>query len=242
MPPPPLTPPPAAPSPDASMPAISTASPAAPPCCTTSRRVKAARVLLVGLGVKAEFDAHRYHQACLAAGKAVSGMKIDRAATWLSALDVPGKDAAWRVRTAALAFDHATYRYTATFQDGPSPRPASSSAGPGRRGPGPGPGAGRRHGRGRVLRPPPGQHAAQHLRAGLDRAAGHRLRRGPRRRRHRGARARADAGPGHELAAGRGARIGQLAAPDRAEVERRQATATSPMPSSARASPSMPAA
>ena len=90
--------------------------------------VKAKRVLLVGLGVMAEFSAHRYHQACLAAGKAVSGMKIDNAATWLSAIEVPGKDEAWRVRTAALAFDHAAYRYTATFQAGPESKASKLSA------------------------------------------------------------------------------------------------------------------
>ncbi|GAB3031076.1 leucyl aminopeptidase [Oleiagrimonas citrea] len=80
--------------------------------------VKAERVMVVGLGVKAEFNASRFQQACLAAGKTVSGLSVDRAASWLSALDVPGKDAAWRVRTAALAFDHAAYRYTATFEAG----------------------------------------------------------------------------------------------------------------------------
>ncbi len=78
--------------------------------------VKAPRVLLVGLGVKAEFSPQRFHQACAAAGKKVSALKIASATVWLSALDVPGRDAAWAVRTAALAFDHAAYRYTATFQ------------------------------------------------------------------------------------------------------------------------------
>ncbi|KGI78552.1 leucyl aminopeptidase [Oleiagrimonas soli] len=81
--------------------------------------VKAERVMTVGLGVQAEFDASRFQQACRAAGKAASALSVGSAATWLSALDVPGKDAAWCVRTAALAFDHAAYRYTATFQAGP---------------------------------------------------------------------------------------------------------------------------
>ncbi len=90
--------------------------------------VKAARVLLVGLGVMAEFDARRFHAACLAAGKAVSGMQVASAASWLSALKVPGKDAAWCVRTAALAFDHAAYRYTATFQAGPASKASKLQA------------------------------------------------------------------------------------------------------------------
>ncbi len=36
--------------------------------------------------------------------------------SYLSEIDVPGRDAAWRVRTAVLAADHASYRYTATFK------------------------------------------------------------------------------------------------------------------------------
>jgi leucyl aminopeptidase len=36
--------------------------------------------------------------------------------SYLTEVDVPGRDSAWRVRVAALASDHAAYRYTATFK------------------------------------------------------------------------------------------------------------------------------
>ncbi|MDA3914827.1 leucyl aminopeptidase [Oleiagrimonas sp.] len=78
--------------------------------------IKAGRVLVVGMGVHAELDAGRFQQACLAAGKTASDLPVVAATSWLGTLDVPGKDAEWRVRTEALAFDHAAYRYTATFK------------------------------------------------------------------------------------------------------------------------------
>jgi leucyl aminopeptidase len=43
-------------------------------------------------------------------------LPIDGAVSYLTEIDVPGRDAAWRVRTAVLAADHASYRYTATFK------------------------------------------------------------------------------------------------------------------------------
>jgi leucyl aminopeptidase len=36
--------------------------------------------------------------------------------SFLTEVDVPGRDSAWRVRIAALVTDHAAYRYTATFK------------------------------------------------------------------------------------------------------------------------------
>ena len=42
-------------------------------------------------------------------------MPGESAVSFLTEVDVPGRDAAWRVRTAALAADYAAYRYTATI-------------------------------------------------------------------------------------------------------------------------------
>jgi leucyl aminopeptidase len=78
--------------------------------------VGAKRVLVVGLGVQKSFDALRYQRVCLEAARALGKLPVEEAVSWLSEIDVPGRDAAWRVRVAALAADHALYRYTATFK------------------------------------------------------------------------------------------------------------------------------
>jgi leucyl aminopeptidase len=76
----------------------------------------AKRVLVVGLGAQKSFDAHRYHKVNLEAARALSKLPVASAVSYLSEIDVPGHDAGWRVRTAALTADHAAYRYTATFK------------------------------------------------------------------------------------------------------------------------------
>ncbi|MBB6187413.1 leucyl aminopeptidase [Rhodanobacter sp. MP7CTX1] len=78
--------------------------------------VKARRVLVVGLGTQKSFDAARYQKVNIEAVRALGRLPIDSAVSYLSEIDVPGRDAAWRVRTAVLAADHASYRYTATFK------------------------------------------------------------------------------------------------------------------------------
>jgi len=78
--------------------------------------VTARRVLVVGLGSQKSFDAARYQKVNIEAVRALSRLPIDRAVSYLSESDVPGRDVAWRVRTAALASDHGSYRYTATFK------------------------------------------------------------------------------------------------------------------------------
>jgi leucyl aminopeptidase len=78
--------------------------------------VQAPRVLLVGLGAKADFDGLAYQRACQEAGKALKNLPVERATVFLPELDVRGHDAAWRVRTCALALDHAHFRYTATVK------------------------------------------------------------------------------------------------------------------------------
>jgi len=78
--------------------------------------VTARRVLVVGLGAQKSFDAARYQKVNIEAVRALGRLPVDRAVSYLSEIDVPGRDAAWRVRTAVLAADHASYRYTATFK------------------------------------------------------------------------------------------------------------------------------
>jgi leucyl aminopeptidase len=50
------------------------------------------------------------------ATRALGHLPAAEAVSYLTEVDVPGRDAAWRVRTAVLASDHAHYRYTATFK------------------------------------------------------------------------------------------------------------------------------
>ena len=52
-------------------------------------------------------------------------MPIDSALSFLTEVDVPGKDAAWKLRTAALAADAQAYRYTATFKPKEKPKTPS---------------------------------------------------------------------------------------------------------------------
>jgi len=78
--------------------------------------VAARRVLVVGLGAQKSFDAARFQKVNLEAARALGRLPVDAAVSYLAEVDVPGRDAAWRVRTAALAADHAAYRYTATFK------------------------------------------------------------------------------------------------------------------------------
>jgi leucyl aminopeptidase len=78
--------------------------------------VQARRVLVVGLGSQKGFDAARFQKVNLEAARALTRLPIDGAVSFLAEADVPGRDLAWRVRTAALAADYAAYRYTATFK------------------------------------------------------------------------------------------------------------------------------
>jgi leucyl aminopeptidase len=78
--------------------------------------VAAPRVLVVGLGETKKFDAARFARACGEAARVLKGLPIDGAVSYLTELDVPRRDAAWAVRTAALATDAQAYRYSATFK------------------------------------------------------------------------------------------------------------------------------
>ncbi|MBD8897726.1 leucyl aminopeptidase [Rhodanobacter sp. DHG33] len=78
--------------------------------------IAAKRVLVVGLGTQKGFDAARYQKVAIEAARALGRLPLTEAVSYLAEVEVPGHDAAWRVRTAALAADHAAYRYTATFK------------------------------------------------------------------------------------------------------------------------------
>jgi leucyl aminopeptidase len=78
--------------------------------------VAAPRIVLVGLGEQKKLDAAAFHRAAGESARALKALPIDRAVSYLTEVDVPGRDAAWKLRTAALAADAQTYRYTATFK------------------------------------------------------------------------------------------------------------------------------
>jgi len=86
--------------------------------------ITAKRVLLVGFGNAGELDAARYLKGVAEAAKALKTPAVKRVHSTLSALPVKGRDAAWTLRQAVLAADHASYRYTATRKtsngDGPT--------------------------------------------------------------------------------------------------------------------------
>ena len=84
--------------------------------------VAAPRVLVIGLGEAGKFDAAAFNRAAGDAARALKTTPVDHAVSYLAELDVPGRDIAWKLRTAALAADHAAYRYTATFKPKEAPK------------------------------------------------------------------------------------------------------------------------
>lgn len=77
--------------------------------------VTAARVLVVGLGDAAKLNAASYIKAVAAAIKAVKTGAAASVVLTLSEVAVAGRDAAWAIRQAVVAANHAAYRYSATF-------------------------------------------------------------------------------------------------------------------------------
>ncbi|HET7268734.1 MAG TPA: leucyl aminopeptidase [Oleiagrimonas sp.] len=77
--------------------------------------VKAERVLAIGLGARDAFNDAAFRKAIGSAARALGKLPVKNATSWLTELEVAGRDVAWRVRTEALAADHAAYRYTATL-------------------------------------------------------------------------------------------------------------------------------
>ncbi|MES5814236.1 leucyl aminopeptidase [Pseudoxanthomonas sp. Soil82] len=77
--------------------------------------VVAPRVLVVGLGEAAKFGVPQYLKAVADAVRALKTGPVGKALFTVSELAVAGRDAAWAIRQAAIAADHAAYRYTATL-------------------------------------------------------------------------------------------------------------------------------
>jgi len=77
--------------------------------------VVAPRVLVVGLGDSGKFGVPQYLKAAADAVRALKTGPVGKALFTLSEVAVAGRDAAWAIRQAAIAGDHAAYRYTATL-------------------------------------------------------------------------------------------------------------------------------
>ena len=77
--------------------------------------VAAPRVLVVGLGDAGKFAVPQYLKAIADAVRALKAGPVRSALLTLAELEVPGRDAAWSIRQAAIAASHAAYRYTATL-------------------------------------------------------------------------------------------------------------------------------
>ena len=77
--------------------------------------VSAPRVLVVGLGDRAKFGVPQYLKVVSDAVRALRSGPVRSALFTLSEVEVKGRDAAWNVRQAVIAADHAAYRYVATL-------------------------------------------------------------------------------------------------------------------------------
>ena len=77
--------------------------------------VSAARVLVVGLGDAGKFGVAQYLKAVGDAARALKTGAVRSALFTLSEVAVKDRDAAWNIRSAVIAADHACYRYTATL-------------------------------------------------------------------------------------------------------------------------------
>ncbi len=77
--------------------------------------VKAPRVLVVGLGEPVKFGVAQYLKAVGDSVRVLKGGAAGQALFTLTELTVKGRDAAWNIRQAVIAADHAAYRYTATL-------------------------------------------------------------------------------------------------------------------------------
>ena len=77
--------------------------------------ITAARVLVIGLGEAAKFGVAQYLKAVADAARALKTGPVRSALFTLGELQVKDRDAAWNIRQAVIAADHACYRYTATL-------------------------------------------------------------------------------------------------------------------------------
>ncbi len=124
------------------------------------------RILVIGLGEPAKFAVPQYLKAIADAVRTLRTGPVKSAYITLSDLPVKGRDAAWTMRQAVIAADHAAYEYTATRSKkaGVTPRkhrPAGQRTAAQRFQ------SGRRHRRRRAVHPRTGQPAAEHLQSGL---------------------------------------------------------------------------
>jgi leucyl aminopeptidase len=77
--------------------------------------VRSPRVLVVGLGEAAKFGVAQYLKAVGDAVRALKAGPVAHALITLPEANIAGRDAAWAIRQAVIAADHAAYRYTATL-------------------------------------------------------------------------------------------------------------------------------
>lgn len=77
--------------------------------------VRSPRVLVVGLGEAAKFGVAQYLKAVGDAVRALKAGPVAHALITLPEATISGRDTAWAIRQAAVAADHAAYRYTATL-------------------------------------------------------------------------------------------------------------------------------
>ena len=77
--------------------------------------VAAPRVLVIGLGDAGKFGVPQYLKAVGDAARALKTGTVGSALFTLGEVAVAGRDAAWNLRNAVIAADHACYRYTATL-------------------------------------------------------------------------------------------------------------------------------
>src|SRR6187402_2500091 len=77
--------------------------------------VTAPRVLVIGLGDIGKFGVPQYLKAVGDAARTLKTGAVTSALFTLGEVAVAGRDAAWNLRSAVIAADHAMYRYTATL-------------------------------------------------------------------------------------------------------------------------------
>ena len=77
--------------------------------------VAAPRVLVIGLGDPGKFGVPQYLKAVGDAARTLKNGAVTSALFTLAEVAVAGRDAAWNIRSAVIAADHAVYRYTATL-------------------------------------------------------------------------------------------------------------------------------
>ena len=77
--------------------------------------IAAPRVLVIGLGEAAKFGVPQYLKAVGDAARTLKSGPVASALFTLTEVAVNGRDAAWNVRNAVIAADHACYRYVATL-------------------------------------------------------------------------------------------------------------------------------